>query len=233
MYNGEGTCINEEGFEITHKDFNDVIITVPDKFAREGSFACKKGDIDMIKNCPYHPTEISNNISTNNSGNGLGTTTKGISGPAPVAAIVAPIAAIVLIIIIIGIVWYRRRRSEGRKRPKKSTIYTGVPPVIANGKCDKPFLGKENTAIHVEQTQIGCASVDYMDVLMGTNNPTNRDNVLTVNEQTANVTQEPSSSDNPVSGDSSGLQKTEYLSSKTSLSRSDGSDTPFLSTKFN
>lgn len=51
-YNGKPGCFNEKGFNITHESYNDVIITVPDTFAGNGSFGCQKGDIAMVKTCP-------------------------------------------------------------------------------------------------------------------------------------------------------------------------------------
>ncbi|PVD27206.1 hypothetical protein C0Q70_12360 [Pomacea canaliculata] len=243
-YNEKPRCSKKTGFNITHNGFNDVTITVPDTFAGEGSFECQKGDTDIIKNCPYPPPEISSYISSTKSGIGPGTTTKGIRSSltteqfrneginpsVPVATIVVPIVAI-LLIIIIGLVWLRKRRSEDHKGSKRSSIYKGCPSVMLESGI--PFLEKENTGNHVEQTQSGRASVNYMDAIMRVNNPTKRDNVLTINKQTGHVTKEHTSTDNHISGGSSGLKTTESSFSKTSSSGSDRSDTLLLSTKFN
>ncbi|XP_025101055.1 uncharacterized protein LOC112568143 [Pomacea canaliculata] len=225
-YKENHTCFHQEGFEITHKGFNYATITVPDTFATSnGSFVCKKGYIDTLKNCSYHPSEICNTTSIwNTTGIGLGTTTKGINP----TVLVGVILGLIVVMSIIIFCWVSKTyRCYGCS--KKSPIYTVPPPVFPSEEYNKPCLEKENTGNHVNQTTTDPASSSLNGGIVETKKVFDWDNELTINEQKENVDQQHASTDTKISGASPGLQLSPSSSvSRTSCARSDTSVTNIL-----
>ncbi|XP_025100881.1 uncharacterized protein LOC112568072 isoform X2 [Pomacea canaliculata] len=199
-YNGNHTCFHKNGFEITHKGFNDATITVPDTFATSnGSFVCKKGYIDTFKNCSYHPSEICNTISSTESGIGLETTTKDVS-PAVLAGVILGLITVIALIIVIVCLLLRKYRPKSYGRSKKSPIYTVATPVIVSDEYNKVFLWKENN--HVNQLTTDPASPSFNGGIVETKDLLHWDDELTINAPTANADQEHTSTDNENNGDS-------------------------------